>query len=133
MKTIIFFVSLISLITQAGCKQATESTTPITSDVYVSYEIESAFQNDSVKFTLDDKNLLESRITTNYTVSLAWSSGLQKLSRSSHTLHFAVVEYGVQKDYLIDTTNDTSTVLLGFDKTTKQISVRQIKGRFLRD
>jgi hypothetical protein len=130
MKTIIFIVSLITLISQTGCKQTTESSS---SGIFVSYEVESAFQNDSVKVALDDKTLLESRVTTNYTISLAWSSGLQKLSRDNHFLHFGVVEYGVQKDYRIDTANDTSTVLLRFDKSTKQISFQQIRGRIFRD
>lgn len=133
MKRIIFYISITIIISQTGCKQATESAPAHVSDIYVSFEIESAFENDSVKFLIDDKTLLESRITTNYTINLAWSSGLQRLSRSSHPLHLAVVEYAVQKDYSIDTTNDTSTVLLRFDKTSKQISVQQIKGRLLRD
>ena len=101
--------------------------------MYVSYEIESAFQNDLVKLVLDDKILLESRITTNYVLSLAWSSGLQKISKDDHILHFTMVEYGTEKNYRIDTTNDTSTVLMRFDKNTNQISIKQIKGRTLRD
>lgn len=130
MKTIIYLVFLVTLISQIGCKQATESTA---SDIYMSFEIESDFQNDSVKVTLNENILLDSRVTTNYTIGLAWSSGLQRLSRVSRILHFAVVEYGVQKDYKIDITNDTSTVLLRFDKITKQISIQQLKGRYLRD
>lgn len=130
MKVIILFVLLTLLISQIGCKQTTE---PTLSDMYVSYEIESAFQDDVVKVTLDDKILLESKVTTNYTISLAWSSGLQKLSRTNHIINFVVVEYGVQKDFNIDIANDTSTVLFRFNKSTKQISIRQIKGRVLRD
>ncbi len=133
MKKIIFYISIISFISQTGCKQATESTNQSASDMYMSYEIESAFENDSVTFSVDNKTLLESRITTDYTINLAWSSGLQRISRNSHTLHLAVVEYAVQKDYTVDTIYDTSTVLLRFDKAAKQISVQQIKGRLLRD
>jgi hypothetical protein len=115
---------------QSGCKQATE---PKASDIYVNLEIESDFHDDSVKVALDEKILLESRVTTNYTISLAWSSGFQKLSRAGHTLNFAVIEYGLQRNYSIDTTNDTSTVLLRFDKSTIKISIQQIKGIVLRD
>ncbi|MGE5807076.1 MAG: hypothetical protein ACM34M_14885, partial [Ignavibacteria bacterium] len=71
--------------------------------------------------------------TTDYTLSLAWSSGLQKLSRKNHILNFFVVEHGVQKDFQIDTSNDTSTVLISFHKNNNQINIRQIKGRMLRD
>jgi hypothetical protein len=129
-KTIILFVSLIVLASQMGCKQATE---PASSPMYVSFEIGSAFQNDSVKVILDNKTLLESRVTTNGTISLAWSSELLKLSKDNHKLHFAVMDYGVQKDYNTDTANDTSTVLISFDKNTTQISIEQIKGRIIRE
>jgi len=130
LKIIILFVSLTLLISQNGCKQTTE---PASLDMYVLYEIESAFQEDSVKLTLDDKILLESKVTTNYTVSLAWSSGLQKLSRTSHKINFAVVEYGVERDFYIEATNDTSSVLIRFDKETELISFQQIRGKILRD
>jgi hypothetical protein len=130
MKYLIFFAFFTMLISQIACEQTTES---ISSDIYVNIEIESAFQDDSVKLTLDNNILLEGRVTTDYTISLAWSSGLKKISRSHHTLHFAVVEFGMHGDYSISTVNDTSTVLLRFDKSTKQITIKQIKGVILRD
>ena len=130
MKKIIFTALIVIPVLLTGCKHSTEPTEP---DIYVNYEIESAFQEDSVKLAVDNEILVEARVTTNLTINLAWSSGLQKLSKSSHTLHFSVVDYGVQKDYVIDTSNDTSTVLLRFNKSTNQINIEQIKGRILRD
>ena len=130
MKYTIFFALPVILISQIACQQTTESTSPC---IYVNIEIESAFQDDSVKLTLNNNILLESRVTTDYTISLAWSSGLKKLSRSNHTLHFVVIEYGLHREYTISTVNDTSTVLLCFDKNTKQINIKQIKGIVLRD
>lgn len=129
-KPILFLTICIILILQLGCKQATE---PTLQYVYVSYEIESAFQDDLVKLVLDEETILESRVTTNYVLSLAWSSGLQKHLKDNHMLHFTVVEYGVEKDYTIATSNDTSTVLLRFDKNSNQIIIKQIKGRTFRD
>ena len=85
MKIIISLITCIILILQFGCKQATE---PTAQDIYVSYEIESAFQDDLVRLVLDDEILLESKVTTNYTIGLAWSSGLQRLSKNDHILHF---------------------------------------------
>ena len=130
MKKIKFAGLIVIAVLLNGCKHSTEPTQP---DIYVNYEIESAFQDDSVKLAVDNKILVESRVTTNYTISLAWSSGWQKLSRSNHTLHFSVVDYGIQKDYAIDTSNDTSTVFLRFNKNTNQIDIEQIKGMILRD
>ncbi len=114
----------------SGCKQAAE---PSSSDVYVKFEIESAFQDDSVKLDLDEETLLQSRVTTDYSVNLAWSSGLQKLTRESHTLHFEISEYDVKMDFVIAMSNDTSSVLIRFDKSTGQIRIDQIKGTILRD
>ena len=118
------------LVLNIGCHKSTE---PIASDVYVNFEIESAFQNDAIRLFVDSQLLVDSTVTTDYTISLAWSSGLRKLSRNNHTLHFEVVDYAVQKDSAIDVTNDTSTVLLRFDKSTREISIQQIKGNILRD
>ena len=126
MKLTILFISILILLLQFGCKQTTEPGTP---DIYVSFEIEHTFENDSVQLSLDNKILLDSSVTTNFMLGLAWSSRLRKLSRNNHQLNFAVVEYGAQKDYTVDTSNDTSTVLLRFDRSTNQISIEQIKGR----
>ena len=126
MKITILFISLTIPFLQIGCKQATE---PNASDIHVSFEIEYTFENDSVHQSLDNNILLDSNVTTNFMLGLAWSSRLRKLSRDNHQLNFAVIEYGVQKDFTIDTSNDTSTVLLRFDREANQISIEQIKGR----
>ena len=126
MKLTILFISILILLLQFGCKQTTEPGTP---DIYVSFEIEHTFENDSVNLSLDNNILLDSSITTNFMLGLAWSSRLRKISRNNHQLNFSVVEYGAQKDYTVGTSNDTSTVLLRFDKQTNQISIEQLKGR----
>ena len=64
-KAKILITFLLLLFFQSGCKQATE---PKASDIYVNFEIESDFHDDSVKVALDDKILLESRVTTDYTI-----------------------------------------------------------------
>jgi hypothetical protein len=130
MKFLMLTILIITLISYFGCEQTTEPSSPY---VYVNYEIESAFQNDSVEVYLDNQIILKSRVTTNYTISLAWSSGLEKLSRDYHMLRINVVDYGVKMDYPVETSNDTSTVLLRFNKDKKQISIKQIKGIYFRD
>jgi len=130
MKPMLVFLIALVLSWQSGCSESTQSTAK---DVYVSLEVESAFQNDLVTLLLDSKTLLESRVTTNYTVSLAWSSGLQKLSNDNHMLYFAVIEYAAHNTYEINLANDTSTVTINFDKSTRQIRFQQYKGILLRD
>jgi hypothetical protein len=130
MKRLLLFLLALAVWCDSGCNQSTESNAK---EVFVSIEVESAFQNDFVTLLLDSKTLLESRITTNYTVDLAWSTGLQKLSNDSHTLYFAVAEFGAHNTYQIDLANDTSSVTINFDRATKQIRFFQYKGILLRD
>ena len=130
MKLRVLSLIVLAILLQSGCS---ESTQPNAKDVYVSIEVESAFQNDLMTLLLDSKTLVEAQVTTNYTVDLAWSSGLQKLSNDNHVLYFAVVEYAAHKAYEIDLKNDTSTVTINFDRATKQIRFVQYKGILLRD
>jgi hypothetical protein len=129
-KRLLLFLLALAVWCESGCNQSTESNAK---EVFVSIEVESAFQNDFVTLLLDSKTLLESRITTNYTVDLAWSNGLQKLSNDSHMLYFAVAEFGAHNTYQIDVANDTSTVTINFDRSTRQIRFAQYKGILLRD
>lgn len=127
----VFLCSVTVLVScQPGCR---ESAGPNSRDVFVSFEVESAFQNDFVTLLLDSKTLLESRVTTNYSIGLAWSSGLQKLSNDAHILYFAVNYYGAHNTYTIDLTNDTSTVTINFDRSTKMVRFQQYKGILLRE
>jgi hypothetical protein len=130
MKPIFLFLIALTVFWLSGCN---ESTQPNAKEVFVSIEIESAFQNDLVRLILDNKTLLESRVTTNYTVSLAWSSGLRPLSNDAHSLYFEAIEYGAHNSCSIDLTNDTSTVTISFDRSRNQVIFRQFKGRLLRD
>ncbi|HCA81867.1 MAG TPA: hypothetical protein DEP53_19215 [Bacteroidetes bacterium] len=125
----LLFVSII-LCLPCACNESTQSPART---VLVLFEIGSSFQNDLVTLLLDDKPLLESRITTNDVLSLAWSSGFKELSNDSHSLYFAVADYGVHESYKIDLTTDTSTVVISLNKSAKQISFQQFKGRMLRD
>ena len=130
MKILTFFTPLIFILLLVSCKQTiTEPVEQLASDIYVSFDIGPFFYNDSVKVALDDKVLLESRITTNAVIGLSWSSGLLKLSRDKHILHIAVIELNAQKDYEVDSSNDTSTVYMWFDRNANQIDIRQVEGK----
>jgi hypothetical protein len=114
----------------SGCG---ESSTSPKKDVTVFFEVESDFRNDLVTLYLDYTTLLQSRITTDPVLSLAWSSGAQKISNDSHFLYFAVSEFGSHGGYSIDLKDDLSTVTINLDRSTKQVIFRQFKGRLLRD
>lgn len=80
-----YFYLFIILITLSSCKQSTE---PLNTKFYVNIEVESSFQNNPVQTTVDRKILLDSNITTNDILSLAWGSGLKELTKEDHILKF---------------------------------------------
>ena len=118
------------LLVQLSC---TESTGPTGKDMYISIDVESAFQNDPVRLQLDGTSLLDSTVTTNYTINLAWSSGLRRLEGPMHTLVFGIVGTHLQKSYTFDSSLDTSTVLIRFNRTAGIITIERIKGLLFRD
>ncbi len=118
------------VIIQFGCEEYTE---PEGKDIYIQIDVESAFQNDLIRVQLDDKILVETKVTTNYTISLAWSSGLQKLKEFKHTLFFSLIDFNIKKIFDIDLTNDTSTVVIRFNRDSKIITIEQFKGLLYRD
>lgn len=126
----IIYSIFISLILLSGCKQSTEPDNPY---FYVKIEAGSSFLNDSVQVTLDNKTVLDSTITTNDALSLAWGSTWQKLTKESHILKIAVLNFSAQKDYYIGTQYDSTTVIIKFTRSSKQISFYQIEGVQYRD
>ena len=124
------FVIAFALAPLSGCTQTTQ---PDTRYIYVSIEVESNLQNDPATIYLDYSTLLQSRINTNPVLSLAWSSGLQQLSHDIHYIYFAASELGAHGGYTIDLKDDTSTVTINVDRSSKQVTFRQYKGRLLRD
>jgi hypothetical protein len=130
MKHIAIFFCLFVTAILSGCKQTTE---PSDTNFYVLFEAESSFQNDHVQAILDNKILLDSTITTNDVLSLAWGSRLQKLSKNDHTFKFILSDFGVQKNYIMKTQYDTTSILIRFDRDSNEISFKQIKGIMYRD
>jgi len=124
--TVLFAVGLL----QFNCDLFTESSGK---DVFVKFDIEFAFQNDSIRLLLDNKILVETNVTTNYTVSLAWSSGLQKLTSGNHIVRFFILNRGIQGQFSFFTSFDTSTVAIRLAPQTNQLSFQYFKGVLLRD
>ena len=130
MKTLFSLLIIPFVLFQISCEQSTDSAGK---DVYISFDVESAFQNDSVKVQVDDRVFTKSKVTTNYTVNLAWSSGLQKLDGSTHKLIFSLIDSGIEKEFNVGVTNDTSTVVMRFNRESKLVTIEQYKGLLLRD
>lgn len=133
MKTIYFFFWGGVALVLFACDESNQPTQITQKEVYINIEADSGYENDSVKVMLDDEVLVESRITTNYTISLAWSSGLRKISRNNCKIQCNLIEYGIVRNYEIDTKYDTSTITIVFNRNTGQISFNQYKGIMYRE
>jgi hypothetical protein len=121
------------IFTLFACNEQNQITQTGQNEVYVNIEAESDFNNDSAKILLGNEALTESRITTNYTVNLAWSSGLRKISGNDCIIQCSLVEYGITRNFKIDTRYDTSTVTITLNRNSGQISFNQFSGLPYRD
>ena len=128
MKRVFYFIVFLFLL--IGCSQTDD---PKQSDIYLNIELESGFQNDSVIVSLDDNILLEARITTDFSINVAWASGFKKLSKDDHTIQLDIVEFGIYRDFDVITLGDTTTVLFSFDRDNEQVIMNYVKGAVLRD
>lgn len=128
----IYFVFGIAIFALFACNESNQPTQTEQKEVYVNIEAESDYNNDSVKIMLNDEVLVESKITTNYTVSLAWSSGLRKISGNNCRIQCDLVEYGIVGNYKIDTKYDTSTITIIFNRNSGQITFNQFRGLMYR-
>ncbi len=131
LKPIYFIFGIVAFVLFA-CNEENHTTQIEQKEVHVSIEAESDYNNDSVKIFLDDEVLVESRITTDYTVSLAWSSGLRKISGNGCIIRFNLVDYGIARNYEIDMKYDTSTITINFNRNSGQISFNQFRGLLFR-
>jgi hypothetical protein len=129
----IYLIFGITILTLFACNEKNQITQTEQNEVYVNIEAESDFNNDSVKILLDNEALTESRITTNYTVNLAWSSGLRKISGNDCIIHCNLIEYGITGNFKIDTRYDTSTVTIIFNRNSGQVCFNQLSGLLYRD
>ena len=128
MKHCRFIVLLTGLL--AGCNQVTA---PDTAERFLNIDLESAFDNDSVTVALDDDVLLNRRVTTNYSISAAWSSDVRMVTGKRHIVKVTMAEKQLSTTFTANLAADTTSLLVGFDVTNSLLTVRQIDGLIYRD
>jgi hypothetical protein len=109
----------------AGCNPVTA---PDSTEHFLIVELESAFENDSVTVVLDDEVLLNRRVTTDYSINMAWSSNLRVVTGVRHTLHATMAEKQLSTTFTANLTADTTSMLVEFDAPNNQLTVRQVDG-----
>lgn len=127
------FVFAILTFTVIGCSEDDSNPTSLTGETTIlSIDIESHFENDDVFVILDDTLLLSDNITTNYTVSAAWSSGPLDCIKGGHHLvvGFTGNSLMAEHDFSI---SDTLSILVRYSVDNNQFSFIEYDGIVLRD
>ena len=119
---------ILAFLVFTGCKQ---SENPIIQYAKLSIDIESDFQNDSVQLRLDKDEIYRGKLTTNYILGVAWSSGLKDYSVGLHILDFTITNYSLKEVYNFRLT-DTLTVTIRFDRQQKLVYFRKYDGMIWR-
>ena len=95
-------------------------------------ELEWEFNNNFVRVEFDEKVIFSGRITTNYTISLAWSNGRAEYSIGHHSLKVTEVEKKISGYYEFNLT-DTLSVFVRFTPNQSKFIFEQYNGFILRD
>jgi len=103
MKNIIFTAVVLFFF---SCNEETiNQPPPESSETLLSIQVDSHFDNDFVNLALNNINLLNSSVTTNYVVNIAWLKN-QMLPSGNHTIDFKMPDNGKERlhtFYLQDT------------------------------
>jgi hypothetical protein len=130
----IYLVCAIALAAQSWtCRQSAESCPPVNSaEALVAVELESDFQNDSVKVEFDSQIWFLGRATTNFSVARAWGSGSRTVSAGIHTVKVTVYTDIVMNQLSTDIEN-TVTITANYNRQTRQLAFRTYNFLIFRD
>lgn len=123
-------LAIIVLSITADCKK--NPTSPLVTPAWISIEVGSDYQNDYITLNFNDSLLTQGRVTTNFSISAAWLSGLIK--RNEGDVHVGIVlpEFQLQKDTTFFL-RDTMSIEINFDRTNRTLSFWVHPGFYLRD
>ena len=90
------------------------------------------FQNDSIQVKIDNDVMYSGRVSTNYSISAAWTSGLRDYSAGHHLIEFKIYNYNINDTFRFNL-EDTLTVLVRFNRQQRHISFDTYDGIIMRD
>ena len=114
---LLFIAFLLSAILFGHCHQPIE---PTTKSALARVDLESDFQNDSVKVEYDSQILFVGRVTTNYSVAAAWASGPLHTTENNHTITLSVYTDNATNQ-ITTFIKDTVVVAARYNHQTKRI------------
>ncbi len=112
-----------------GCRE--DVTHPTQIEPVLAVELGNTFDNDSVSIQLDGTQLFSGTVTTNLTISAAWLSGPMKSTSGNHTVRVSIINEGVQSVQRVDV-QDTTTVVINYDRSSRAISFEQFDRLLMR-
>ena len=128
-KSIIFaFFLLLLFFTACKGKKSTET---VSGEALLAIDVEWYFDNDLIQVELDGEILHEGYVTTNYSISLAWSTR-DKYRIGAHRMKFIIPEKDLQESYAFILRN-TLTIRIRFDKEENKIDFEEYNGILMRD
>lgn len=127
-KALLFISVLILFFCALSCNK---SVSPEYSPAELRVDVESDFDEDYVKIELDNENILDEIITTNYTVCAAWLSGTINSTQGKHRVSVKILNQGVSGDYVF-IQKGLLTVRVMYDKISKRIKFSEYNGIVIR-
>jgi hypothetical protein len=123
------FILIASLFLLVSCKKETEEKQ--NSDAWFSVDLQSDFQNDSVRVTVDNNKVLDKRITTNMSLGLAEIVPCT-LTTGTHTIKIEMPEKSIAKDSTVDLQGDFTFAVV-YNNSISQLSFQVYHFRLFYD
>lgn len=122
-----FFISIVFL---SSCHKEDSVTNPANQDAYLSIIVGGDFQSDLVKVALNNDVLVDDTMLTNYSIAAAWTSGLKKMKAGQKTILAEMGNFNILASQEF-TLKDTLTVIVNYDRASKQLKFNFYKGFLL--
>ena len=122
-----FFISIVFL---SSCHKEDSVTDPVNQDAYLSIIVGGDFQSDLVKVALNNDVLVDDTMLTNYSIAAAWTSGLKKMKAGQKTILAEMGNFNILASQEF-TLKDTLTVIVNYDRASKQLKFNFYKGFLL--
>ncbi len=107
-------------------------TQAVTKDAVLIIDLENDFNNDSVVVSLNGEVLCTERITTNYILSLAWTTGRVNRKQGKYTIDVQIPDLLVHSRFSLDL-HDTMDACIKYSRADKDISCCILNHFFMRD
>jgi hypothetical protein len=104
-----------------GCKNSIEVNQDESGkDALVGVQLESDFRDDSIEVEFDSRSMFVGRLSTNYSLALAWSSRLLAVPAGIHTVRVSV-PVDSAAGYLFAYMHDTTIVTVNYDRQARHL------------